>query len=193
MKYELTVRAEPVEASGLRPRPPPLVLRSQGQRGGGWWRLEGPSEPPHTLFVILSDGHYLTPNFALRAGIRGGADTRTLLCRRKPRASAPSYRRRLWLRNQTLTTVEKRLTGLFTHGEYSEPSRRRDRGMSLQRVITWFLGVPQSQPQLAYETQESDVGPIAMDADIVTSILKGRRQRRRRTTFRGFHSPPGRF
>jgi len=26
MKYELTVRAEPVEASGLRPRPPPLVL-----------------------------------------------------------------------------------------------------------------------------------------------------------------------
>ena len=65
--------------------------------------------------------------------------------------------------------------------------------MSLQRVITWFLGPPQSQPQLAYETQESDVGPIAMDADIVTSILKGRRQRRRRTTFRGFHSPPGRF
>jgi len=65
--------------------------------------------------------------------------------------------------------------------------------MSLQRVITWFLGVPQSQPQLAYETQQSDVGPIAVDADIVTSILKGRRQRRRRTTFRGFHSPPGRF
>jgi len=26
MKYEFTVRAEHVEASGLRPRPPPLVL-----------------------------------------------------------------------------------------------------------------------------------------------------------------------
>src|SRR5437870_13076844 len=147
MKYELTVRAEPVEASGLRPRPPPLVLRSQGRRGIRVVASRRTERATTHAFVILSDGHYLAPNVALRAGIRGGADTRTLLCRRKPRASAPSYRRRLWLRNQTLTTVQKRLTGLFTHGEYSEPICRRDTGKSLLRDITWILGVTTSQPE----------------------------------------------
>jgi hypothetical protein len=190
MKYEFTDRAACRPSEGgcrsIRPptSPPPLVLRSQGRRG---------------IRVVASRRTERATTHAfrhpdLRAGIRGGADTRRLLCRRKPRASAANLSPKIcWLRNQTLTTVQKRLTGLFTHGEYSEPSRRRDRGMSFQRVITWFLGVPQSQPQLAYEAQELDVGPIAVDIDTVTSILKGRRQRRRRTTFRGFHSPPGRF
>jgi hypothetical protein len=65
--------------------------------------------------------------------------------------------------------------------------------MSLQRVINWLLGPSERQSELAYETEGWEVAPITLDADVVTSVLKGRRLRRRRAMFRGFKSPPGRF
>ena len=65
--------------------------------------------------------------------------------------------------------------------------------VSLQRLIAWLLGLPEHQPELSCETPGSEVAPIAIDVPIVTSVLKSRRLRRRRTIFRGFKSPPGRF
>jgi len=72
--------------------------------------------------------------------------------------------------------------------------------MSLQRVITWLLRLPERRselayetPELAYETQGWEVAPIAIDVQVVASVLKGRRLRRRTAIFRGFKSPPGRF
>ena len=55
MKYEFTVRAEHVEASGLRPRPPPLVLRSQGRRGIRVVASRRTERATTHAFVILSD------------------------------------------------------------------------------------------------------------------------------------------
>ncbi len=48
--------------------------------------------------------------------------------------------------------------------------------MSLQKIISRVLG-----------------RPGAFDVDAVTSILKGRRLQGRKTIFKGFQSPPGRF
>jgi len=48
--------------------------------------------------------------------------------------------------------------------------------MSLQKIISRVLGLPG-----------------AFDVDVVTSVLKGRRLQGRKTIFRGFQSPPGRF
>ncbi len=48
--------------------------------------------------------------------------------------------------------------------------------MSLQKIISRVLG-----------------RPGAFDIDAVMSVLKGRRLQGRKTIFRGFQSPPGRF
>jgi hypothetical protein len=63
--------------------------------------------------------------------------------------------------------------------------------MNLQRIINWILGVPEPEPEFADATER--VVSLAIEVGAVTSVLKGRRLRRRRAAFRGFSSPPNRF
>ncbi len=62
----------------------------------------------------------------------------------------------------------------------------------VQEVMTRLFDVADRQPRLAFEAAEP-VADLRVDAPDVRSVLKGRRSRKRRRTFRGFHSPPGRF
>jgi len=62
----------------------------------------------------------------------------------------------------------------------------------VQEVMTRLFDTADRQPRLAFEAAEP-AADLQVDERHVRSVLKGRRSRKRRRTFHGFDSPPGRF
>jgi len=144
------------------------------------------SENLDAATLVRAEGVRATDGSVSAEIVRCGARVRSRMI------AKPSF---VWvcrLRNRMLTTVQVRLTMVFTVGEYDQSSlKKRSREMSLSRIINWLWRPGDGGAEV--DLEEPEAAPLTIDVRSVTSVLKRRILERRSAFFRGFESPPGRF